>query len=102
MQVCLHVFKGEVNVAVIVGLEHVAQLHDVLVPPHLLQEYDFPKRPLRIRRVLEGIEDLLQSDYLPGFFVTGLPHDAIGPLPQFLYQVVLFGDVLVDLPIWIL
>ena len=38
---------------------------NVLVVGHLLQEHDLPKGPLRIRRILKRIEDLLQRHRLP-------------------------------------
>ena len=36
VQICLHVLKYEIDVAVIVRLEHILELHYVLVLLHLL------------------------------------------------------------------
>lgn len=43
----------------------------------LLQEHDLAKRPLRIGRAREGVEDLLERDGLAVAPVDGPPHDAV-------------------------
>ena len=80
--------KDEVDVAVVVGLHDVEERDDVLVPTHLLQEHHLAEGPLRIRRVLERIKDLLERDDVLGLLVLGAPHDTIGALAQLLDDVI--------------
>ncbi len=84
MQVRLHVIKYKVDVLVILGLDDVKEPDDVVVSVKLLQEHDLSEGTLRIRSVMEGIEDLLQSDDLLVLLVDGLPNDAISSLTQLL------------------
>eukprot|EP00962_Isochrysis_galbana_P051027 scaffold22381_cov118-Isochrysis_galbana.AAC.8 len=44
----LHTLKDEVQVRVIVRLEHIEQRHNMLMPRHLLQKHDFAEGPLRV------------------------------------------------------
>lgn len=101
VQVGVHVLEDEVDVPVIVRFQDVEKLHDVGVPPELLQEHDLPRTktfsspvdggsasgvgpegPLGVRLVAEGVEDLLEGDDFIGAAVEGLPHDPVRPLPQ--------------------
>mmetsp|Transcript_603 Transcript_603/g.2296 ORF Transcript_603/g.2296 Transcript_603/m.2296 type:complete len:371 (+) Transcript_603:176-1288(+) len=59
VQVGLHVVADQVDILVVVGLQHVGQSHDVLVAIELLQEHDLAEGALRIGGILEGIEALL-------------------------------------------
>ena len=45
-QICFHMLKHKIYVAIVVGLHHVEQRDDVLMALHLLKEHD-----LRIRGV---------------------------------------------------
>ena len=56
---------------------NILQLHDILVLAHLLEEDDLPVRPLRVGRVLEGVEDLLQRHHLLRLLVHRFPHYAV-------------------------
>mmetsp|Transcript_33887 Transcript_33887/g.100659 ORF Transcript_33887/g.100659 Transcript_33887/m.100659 type:complete len:438 (+) Transcript_33887:197-1510(+) len=78
VQVGFHEVADQIDVLVVVGLEHVQQPHNVLVTVQLLQEHDLPERALGIRRILEGVEALLERHDLACLLVDGLPHDAIG------------------------
>ena len=53
MQVGLHEIEDEVDVAVILGLENVAQAHNVGVAGELLEVLDFAVRALGVRGVTE-------------------------------------------------
>lgn len=66
MQVDLHILKHQVDIPVIVGLQHVQKPDDMVVvcSVQLLQEHDLTEGTLRIGGVLKGIEDLLQRDDL--------------------------------------
>ena len=77
VEVSLHVLEDQVDVPVIVSLQHVQQLDDVLVPMQLLQEHDLPEGPLGISGILEGIKDLLEGHCLPSLLVDSLPHYTI-------------------------
>jgi len=58
VQVRLHELEDEVNVAVVVCLEHIRQCDNVLVSLHFLKEHHLAERPLRIGRILKCIEYL--------------------------------------------
>ena len=72
-----HVLKHQVDVTVIVGLQHVAKTDDVVVARHLLQVHDLAEGALRIGGILEGVEDFLQGHHLLGALVDGFPHDTV-------------------------
>mmetsp|Transcript_69371 Transcript_69371/g.187542 ORF Transcript_69371/g.187542 Transcript_69371/m.187542 type:complete len:334 (-) Transcript_69371:17-1018(-) len=97
VQIRLHVVADEVDVQIIVRLQHVEEPDDVLVPVQLLQEHNLPESPLRVRGILEGVEALLQGHHLVGLLVDRLPNDTVGPATQLLHDLVLLEDVLVDL-----
>ena len=92
VQVGLHILERQVNVDVVVRLQHVAQTaqnptrssvvgslaylvldmrcaalvpHDIFVVVHFLQEHDLPKRALSISCILESIENLFQGYCFP-------------------------------------
>ena len=77
VQVGLHELKDEVDVLVVLGLEQVLEADDVLVVAHLLQKDHLAERPLRVRRVLERVEDLFQRDDRLCLPVDCLPHHTI-------------------------
>ena len=82
-QVSLHVLEDQVDVAIVVSLEHAEQRDDILVPGHLLQKHDFAVRALRIGRVLEGVKDLFECHIGPvPLLVHCPPHDAISSLAE--------------------
>jgi len=70
--------KHEVDVAVVLGAHDVEQAHDGVVARELLQVHDLAEGALRVRRVSERIEALLQRDDVLRAAVNGLPHDAVG------------------------
>jgi hypothetical protein len=93
------VFEYQVDVAVVVCLDHLLELDDVLVIMECLQEHDLPisrrhdeyvsKRcgrgrvykpegTLGVGGVLECAEDLLEGHLILGLLVRRLPHDTIG------------------------
>ena len=96
-QIRLHELKNQVDITVVVRLEHIRQRDDVLVPLHLLQEHDLAKGPLRVGSVLEGVEDLLQRDNLLCPLVHRPPHDAVGALTELLHDIILSQHVPIDL-----
>ena len=73
MQICLHILEDQVNVAVIVRLQHILELHDVLVVAHLLQEDDLAVSALRVCGVLERIKNLLERHHVLRLLVMCLP-----------------------------
>ena len=97
VQVRLHVLEDQVDVAVVVRLEHVGGRDDVLVPVHLLEELDLAERALRVGRILEGVKDLLERDDLFRPIVERAPHDAVRALPELLRDLVLAQDWPVNL-----
>ena len=82
VQVCVHVVKDHVQIAVIVRLEHMQQPDNILVRMQHAANLHLAVRALRVRRVLEGVEALLQSHLLLGLAVCGLPDDAVRALAQ--------------------
>ena len=72
------VVEGEVDVAVVLGLDDVLEPDDVLVAAELLEVHDLAERPLRVRRIAERVEALLQSDDVVAPLLHGLPDDAVG------------------------
>jgi len=94
VEVGLHVVEDEVDVLVVLRLQHVLQPDDVLVPRQPLQVHDLAERALRVGGVLEGVEDLLEGDRLLVLLVDRLEDDGVRPLPQLLRHVVLAEDVL--------
>jgi hypothetical protein len=84
MQVGLHEIEDEVDVAVILGLENVAQAHNVGVAGELLEVLDFAVRALGVRGVTKGVKAFLQGEGLSGLFVNTLPNDSVGTLAKFL------------------
>ena len=94
VEVGLHVVEDEVDVLVVLRLQHVLQPDDVLVPRQPLQVHDLAEGALRVGGVLEGVEDLLEGDRLLVLLVDRLEDDGVRPLPQLLRHVVLTEDVL--------
>ncbi len=84
MQIGLHIVEHQVYVFVVLGLDDIQEPDDVLVPVKLLQEHNLPECALRVRRVVEGVEDLLKGDHLLVLLVDGLPNDPVGALAQLL------------------
>jgi len=56
-----------------------------------------PESALGVGSVLEGIENLLQRNFLFGVFVDGFPHNAIGTFAQLCAYLVLPQHELVNL-----
>ena len=102
VQIGLHVLEHQIDVLVVFGLVHVKELHDVLVPLAPARARDglevdnLSPCPLRVGRVLEGVEDLLQRDRLARGQLRRLPHDPICTLAQLLRHLVALEHVLVD------
>lgn len=77
VQVGLHVLKDEVDVPIIVCLEHVEEFDDVLVSMEFLKEHDLTECTLGICGILEGIKYLLECNCLSCFLVYCFPHNTI-------------------------
>ena len=77
MQICVHEVEDEVNVAVVLGADDVLQSNNVFVPSELLQENNFSKCSLCVRRILKCVEILFERHNLFGPFVDCLPNDAV-------------------------
>lgn len=73
-----HILKRQVNVAIVLRLVHIQHANDVLMSAQLLQELDLAERALRIRRILERIENLLQCDGIARLAIDRLPYDSVG------------------------
>mmetsp|Transcript_2050 Transcript_2050/g.2844 ORF Transcript_2050/g.2844 Transcript_2050/m.2844 type:complete len:109 (+) Transcript_2050:1144-1470(+) len=63
----------------------------------LLQEHDFAESTLRIRRILEGIENLFERYNFPSLLVNRFPHNAVCPFAQLGDNFIFAQDVLVNL-----
>ena len=72
-----HVLEHEVDVAVAVGADDVQQPDDVRVMAELLQEQDLAERALRVGRIPERVEYLLQRHHIAGASVDRLPDNAV-------------------------
>ena len=89
MEVGIHEVENEIDISVVFRPDDVLQSDDVLVADELLQEDDLTERPLRISRVLEGVEVLLESNNLFSALVNSFPDDAVGTLAKLLQNFVL-------------
>jgi hypothetical protein len=72
-----HKVENEVDVAVVVGLDHVEQPDDVGVAVQLLQIHHLAEGALRVRRVAERIKALFERHDLPRVLVNCLPDDPV-------------------------
>jgi len=61
----------------------------VVVRVEFLQEHHLAEGALRVGRVLERVEDLLQRDLLPRSQVARLPHDTVRAFAHTLANLVL-------------
>ena len=95
VQVCLHVLEDKVEILIVVGFDDAVQFDNVFVV-HLEQVDDLAVGALRVRRILEGVEDLLERDLLLGLLLQRLPHNAVRPLPQLLLHLEPARHVLID------
>jgi len=77
VQVSIHEVEHQVDVPIILCADHILQPDDVFVAGQLLQENDFSERALGVRRILEGIEVLLQGNDLFRALVDGLPDNSV-------------------------
>lgn len=77
VQVCVHEVEHKVDVAVVLGADHVLQSNDVFVASQFLQEDNLAEGALCVRGVLEGVEVLLESDDFLCAFVDRLPDNAV-------------------------
>lgn len=100
VQVRLHEIEDQVQVFVILRLDHVEQRDDVLVAVQLLEEHDLSQgesylaeSALGVRGVMKGIEHLLEGDHLFGLFVDCLPHNTVGSFAQLLQDIELLEDM---------
>ena len=89
VEVGLHVVEDEVDVLVVLRLQHVLQPDDVLVPRQPLQVHDLAEGALCVGRVLEGVKDLLQRDDPLGLLVDRLEDDGVRAFPELLGDLVL-------------
>jgi hypothetical protein len=81
VQVDLHVLEDKIDILVVLGSNDIVQFDYVLMI-ELLQKHDLTVGPLRIRRVLKGVEYFLQGQYGTCFLITNLPHMPVGPTPN--------------------
>lgn len=77
MQICLHILEGYIQIFIILGADDSFQSDDIGVF-QLGEDADLSISPLRIGGVLEGIEDLLESQLLLRSAVDHLPDVAVG------------------------
>lgn len=84
VQVGFHELEHQVQILIVVRFDHIMQFYNIGVV-ELVQEHDFPEGTLRIRGMLESIEDLLKRHCLLGFPVGHFPDVPVGPAAQFLY-----------------
>jgi hypothetical protein len=97
VQVRLHEIEHQIDIFIIFCLEDVQQRYDVRVAVELLQEDHLGYHwlylavcSLRIRRILKGIEYLLQSHDLLCLLIHRLPNHAVRAFPQLLQDLELF------------
>lgn len=90
VQVRLHEIEHQIDIFIIFCLEDVQQGYDVRVAVELLQEDHLAVCSLRIRRILKGIEYLLQSHDLLCLLIHRLPNHAVRAFPQLLQDLELF------------
>lgn len=95
MQVCLHELKQQINVLVVVSADSVHQFDNVGVV-QLLEDLDFAVGALGVGGVLEGIEDLLESEDALGGLLLDLPDVAVGTRADLLEDVEATQDVRLD------
>jgi hypothetical protein len=93
VEVGLHVVEDHVDVLVVLGLDDVEQADDVFVAVKLLQEHDLSESSLRICRIVERVEHLLEGDLLSVLLVDGLSDDSIGTFAYLLDDLELPEDV---------
>ena len=67
------------------------------MPVQLLQKHDLTECPLRICRIMEGVEYFFKGDDSLELAVDGLPYNTICTLTQLLNDFVFFENVRFDL-----
>ncbi len=77
MKVCLHELEDKVEILIIFCTDDLVQFYNVGVI-QLLEECDLAEGPLGVGGVLEGIEDLFQSESISWFLVCNFPDMAVG------------------------
>lgn len=92
VQIGLHELEHEVDVLVIFCAEDLVELDHILVV-ELLEKHYLAVGALRIGRVLESIEDLLEGQHFLGFLVFDLPDLTVGSATDFLDDLIPFEDV---------
>ena len=80
VKISVHEVEDEVDIPIVFCADYVLQANNVLVASQLLQEDDLAERALRVSRVLESVEVLLEGDDFLGALVDGLPHDTVRSL----------------------
>jgi hypothetical protein len=80
VQVSIHEIEHQVNISVILSPDDILQADNVLMTGQLLQEDDFSEGTLSICCVLKGVKVLLESHYILGLLINGLPDDTISSL----------------------
>jgi hypothetical protein len=80
VQICIHKVKDQVNIAVVLGSDHILQDDDVFVSRQLLKENNFSEGALGICCVLERIKILLKRYDSLGALVNGLPNNSVSTL----------------------
>ena len=96
VDIALQKFEDNVKVEIVHGLVDGKKLDNARVTLHLLQKADLAECALGVGRVPEGAKNLLQGHDLVRHLVNGLPHNAVGALPDLLHDLVPLKDVLVD------
>ena len=89
----VHEVKIEINIPVILSLNHILKPNDILVPIQLLQEHHLSESPLSVSRILESVKILFQRDNFLGSLINGLPDNAIRTLAQLLKNFVLLENM---------
>jgi hypothetical protein len=96
VQIDVHELEQDVDVALIGRADHLLQLHYVRVL-EFLQEHYLAVGPLRVSRVLEGVEVFLQSEKLAALPILHLPDDAVSTTTDFLDDFEAFAYVRLNL-----
>jgi hypothetical protein len=96
MQICFHEFKHQVQVLLILGLEHSVQFDNILMI-ELFQNGHLAISPLRINGVTKRIEYFFECESFAGAFLLYFPYMAVGTAAHLLVEGVFAEDVGFDL-----
>ena len=95
MQICFHVFKNQIQVLIVFGLENLMHF-DYIGVIELMEENYLSVGSLSISGMLKGVKDLFQSHGLAGRFVSNFPDMAVRAATNLFDECIFFKDVGLD------